>query len=74
MGVLGELYVMLSKMRTVALSFETLRPVIDVLRENAVLHLLEHAIVVAVQPERHGPDEPTMRLSLTDDVFLRSFN
>ncbi len=24
------------------------------------------------QLERHGPDEPTVRLSLTDDVFLRS--
>jgi hypothetical protein len=26
------------------------------------------------QLERHGPDEPTLRLSLTDDVFLRSSN
>jgi hypothetical protein len=24
--------------------------------------------------EQHGPGEPTVRLSLTDDVFLRSSN
>jgi hypothetical protein len=28
--------------------------------------------VIEEQLERHGPDEPTVRLSLTDDVFLRS--
>ena len=32
----------------------------------------EHATVIEEQLERHGPDEPTVRLSLTDDVFLRS--
>ena len=25
------------------------------------------------QLERHGPDEPVVRLSVTDDVFLRSY-
>jgi hypothetical protein len=36
--------------------------------------MLEHANVIEEQLERHGPDEPIVRLSLTDDVFLRSYN
>jgi hypothetical protein len=36
--------------------------------------MLEHADALEQQLERHGPDEPTVRLSLTDDVFLRSYN
>jgi hypothetical protein len=36
--------------------------------------MLEHADYLERQFERHGPDEPTVRLSLTDDVFLRSYN
>jgi hypothetical protein len=34
--------------------------------------MLEHADALEQQLERHGPDEATVRLSLTDDVFLRS--
>jgi hypothetical protein len=34
--------------------------------------MLEHADSLEQQHEQHGPDEPTVRLSLTDDVFLRS--
>jgi len=30
--------------------------------------------VIEEQLERHGPDEDLVRLSLTDDVFLRSSN
>jgi hypothetical protein len=48
------------------------RAVIDALREKGVPSMLEHANVIEEQLERHGPDEPTVRLSLTDDVFLRS--
>jgi hypothetical protein len=33
---------------------------------------LEHADRLEQQLEQHGPDEPTVRLRLTDDVFLRS--
>ena len=29
--------------------------------------------VIEAQFERHGPDEPITRLSLTDDVFLHSY-
>ena len=36
--------------------------------------MLEHANVIEAQLERHGPDEATVRLSLTDDVYLRSYN
>jgi hypothetical protein len=45
-----------------------------VLREKALPYMLEHADHLEQQLERHGPDEPTVRLSLTDDVFLRSYN
>jgi hypothetical protein len=36
--------------------------------------MLEHANVIEEQLEGNGPDEPVVRLSLTDDVFLRSYN
>jgi hypothetical protein len=36
--------------------------------------MLEHADHLEQQRERHGLGEPTVRLSLTDDVFLRSYN
>jgi hypothetical protein len=45
-----------------------------VLREKALPHMLEHTNVIEAQLERHGPDESTVRLSLTDHVFLRSSN
>jgi hypothetical protein len=32
--------------------------------------MLEHANVIKEHLEWHGPDEPTVRLSLTDDGFL----
>jgi hypothetical protein len=44
------------------------------LREKALPSMLEHANVIEELLERHGPDEPMVRLSLTDDVFLRSDN
>jgi hypothetical protein len=34
--------------------------------------MLDHADHIEQQLEQHWPDEPTVRLSLTDDVFLRS--
>ena len=44
------------------------------LREEALPYVLEHANVVEERLERHGPDEPVVTLSLTDDVYLRSYN
>jgi hypothetical protein len=61
-------------MRTIELPWETWRAVIAVLREKALPYMLEHADQLEQQLEQHGPGEPTVRLSLTDDVFLRSSN
>jgi hypothetical protein len=61
-------------MNTITLPWETWRAVIAVLREKALPYMLEHAHVIEEQLERHGPGESVVRLSLTDDVFLRSSN
>ena len=61
-------------MRTIELPWETWRAVIAVLREKALPYMLEHADHIERLLEQHGPGEPTVRLSLTDDLFLRSFN
>jgi hypothetical protein len=58
--------------RTITLPWETRRAIIAVLREKAVPLMLEHADCLRQQLEQHGPDEPTARLSLTDDGMLRS--
>jgi hypothetical protein len=54
--------------------WKTRRGVIAVLREKGLPYMLEHADHGERQLEQHGPDEPMVRLSLTDDVYLRSFN
>jgi hypothetical protein len=59
-------------MRTIELTWETWRAVIAVLHEKALPYMLEHANLIEEQLERHGPSEQTVRLILTDDVFLRS--
>jgi hypothetical protein len=61
-------------MQAIELPLETGRVVIAVLREKGIPYMLEHANVIEEQLERHGPDEPMVRLSLTDDEFLRSYN
>ena len=61
-------------MNTIELPWETWRAVIDALREKGLPYMLEHAERLEQQLEQHGPDEATVRLSLTDDVFLRSYN
>ncbi len=61
-------------MRTIELPWETWRAVIAVLREKALPYMLDHADHIERQLEQHGPGEATVRLSLTDDVFLRSYN
>jgi hypothetical protein len=58
--------------RTITLPWETWRAVIAALREKGLPSMLDHADHLERQLERHGPDEPAVRLSLTDDVFLRS--
>jgi hypothetical protein len=61
-------------MRTIELPWDTWRAVIAVLREKALLHMLEHADYLERHLVQHGPGEPTVRLSPTDCVFLRSYN
>ena len=61
-------------MRTIELPWETWRAVIDALRARGLPYMLEHADHIERLLERHGPGEPTVRLSLTDDVYLRSYN
>jgi hypothetical protein len=59
-------------MTTIELPWESWRAVIAALRTTGVPYMLDHANMIEEQLERHGPDEPMVRLSLTDDVFLRS--
>jgi len=61
-------------MRRVALSWDDWRAVIAVLRIKALPYMLEHADHLERILEQHGPDETMVTLSLTDDVFLRSYN
>jgi hypothetical protein len=61
-------------MTTIELRWETWRTVIDVVRAKALPSMLEHADHIERLVEQHGPNEPTVRISLSDDVFLRSYN
>ena len=61
-------------MRRVELTWEDWRAVIDVLRAKALPYMLEHADHIERLLDQHGPDEARVALSLTDDVFLRSYN
>jgi hypothetical protein len=61
-------------MRTIALPWETWRVIIAVLRETGVSYKREHADALEQQLEQHVPREATVPLSLTDHVFLRSYN
>ena len=61
-------------MNTIILSWEDWRAVIAVLREKPLPYRLEHADHIEHRLEQHGPDEPIVTLSLTDDVYLRSYN
>jgi hypothetical protein len=55
------------------LSWEEWRAVIDALRAKALPYMLEHADHLERLLDRHPPDA-VVRLSLTDDLYLRSFN
>jgi hypothetical protein len=61
-------------MRTIELPWEPWRSVTAALREKALPYMLEHADYLERLLQQHGSDEATVRLSLTDDVFLRSYN
>lgn len=61
-------------MNAITLSWEDWRAVIAVLREHGLQYELEHADHIERLLEQHGPDEAMVTLSLTDDVYLRSYN
>jgi hypothetical protein len=52
----------------------TWRAIIAILLETELLCMQESADQREQQLERHEPDEPVVRLSLTDELFLRSSN
>jgi hypothetical protein len=60
--------------RKVALSWEEWRAVIAVLRAKALPYMREHADHIERLLEQHPPDQAVVTLTLTDDVFLRSYN
>ena len=60
-------------MNAVELPFETWRAVIDALRQKGLPYMLEHADLLERKLDEHPPDA-VVRLSLTDDVYLRSYN
>jgi hypothetical protein len=61
-------------MKAVELSWDECRAVIDVLCAKALPYMLEDADHIQRLLEQHGPVESTVRLNLTDDVYLRSSN
>jgi hypothetical protein len=50
------------------------RAVIAVPRAKGLPYMLEHADHIERLLEQQGAGESTVRLSLTDDVYLRSYN
>jgi hypothetical protein len=58
----------------ITLPWETWRAVIAVLREKGLPYMREHADLIERHLDQHAPDEAAVRLSLTDDVYLRSYN
>jgi len=57
----------------VELPWEIWPAVIAALRAKGLPSMREHADYLEPQLEQHGPGEDTVRLSLTDDVYLRSY-
>jgi hypothetical protein len=60
-------------MNTIELPFEPWRAVIDALRSKALPYMIEHADHLERRLDQHAPDA-MVSLSLTDDVYLRSYN
>jgi hypothetical protein len=60
-------------MNAIELPFETWRAVIDALRTKGLPYMREHADHIEHLLDQHPPDA-VVRLSLTDDVYLRSYN
>jgi hypothetical protein len=61
-------------MNPITLSWEHWRAVIEVLRAKELPYMREHADIIERLLDRRAADEPMVTLSLTDDVYLRSYN
>jgi hypothetical protein len=61
-------------MNTITLSWDDWRAVIAVLRASGLAYKRDHADHIERRLEQHGPDDAMVTLSLTDDVYLRSYN
>jgi hypothetical protein len=60
-------------MNSITLAWEHWRAVIAMMRAHGLSYELEHADHVERLLEQHAPAEPMVTLSLTDDVYLRSY-
>ncbi len=60
-------------MNTITHSWEDWRAIIAVLREKGLDYMLEHADHLEQLLEEHGPDEPVVTLSMTDNLYHRSY-
>jgi hypothetical protein len=59
----------------ISLPSETWRAVVDALRSDELpAYMAEHADRLERDIDRHPPDAPAVSLSLSDDVYLRSYN
>ena len=61
-------------MNPITLSWEDWRAVVAAMREHGLPYEFEHADHVEGLLEQHPPDALMVTLSLTDDVYLRSYN
>ena len=61
-------------MNAITHSWEDWRAVTAAMREHGLDYESEHADHVERFLERHAPAEALVTLSLTDDVYLRSYN
>lgn len=61
-------------MVVIELPWEVWRSIIDALRARGLPYMREHADYIERQLDTHPPHPPTVRLILTDDVYLRSYN
>jgi hypothetical protein len=61
-------------MNAITLPWDNWRANSAVLHEKGLPYMLEHANIIERRLDQHAPDEAKVRLSLTDDVYLRSSN
>jgi len=60
-------------MHAITLVWEDWRAVIDALRVKGLAYMLQHADHLERTLDATPTDHPTVRMSLSDDLYLRSF-